>query len=247
MRRFLKYIAPKSFNDGLAKSNILGKNLVSRSKVDRFLDLGCADGEFTIEFAKSFKPKEIYGIEIVDKYCRQAKKRGIKCVKHDLNYKWNFDSNYFDLILSSQNIEHLHNTRLYLEECYRCLKKGGQLVVLTENLASWINIGSLIFGWQPFSATLINGWSIGNPYIWHSEKPSNKTALKRYQDAGISGTASHVRILAFKGLKDVLKQVGFKDVQVYSKGYLPFWGKLSDFLCKVDKKHGHFLIGTGIK
>ena len=44
-----------------------------------------------------------------------------------------------------------------------------------------------------------------------------------------------------------MKQAGFKDVQIYSKGYLPFWGKLSDFLCNVDKKHGHFLIGTGMK
>ena len=183
----------------------------------------------------------------MDKYCRKARKRGIKCEKFDLNYKWSFKDNYFDFILSSQNIEHLHNTRLYLKESYRCLKKGGQLVVLTENLASWINIGSLIFGWQPFSATLINGWSIGNPLIWHSEKPSNKTSLKKYLDAGISGTASHVRILAYKGLKEIMKQAGFKNVRVYSRGYLPFWGKLSDFLCKIDKKHGYFLIGTGIK
>jgi len=247
MRRFLKYIALKSFNDGLSKCNDLGKNLISKKRINRFLDLGCADGEFTIEFIKGLKSKEIYGVEIVDKYCRQAKKRGIKCVKQDLNYKWNFDSNYFDVILSSQNIEHLHNTRLYLEECHRCLRKGGQLIVLTENLSSWINIGALVFGWQPFSATLINGWSLGNPFIWHSEKPSKESALISYLDKGVSGVNSHVRILAYKGLKDCMKQAGFKDVQIYSKGYLPFWGKLSDFLCNVDKKHGHFLIGTGMK
>jgi len=247
MRRLLKYIAPKSFNDGLLKCNNLGKKLINNKKIYRFLDLGCGDGKFTLEFAKALNPKEIYGVEIVDKYCLKAKKRRINCVKFDLNDKWKFKNNYFDFILSSQNLEHLHNTRLYLEECYRCLKKGGQLIILTENLASWINIGSLIFGWQPFSASLINGWSIGNPLIWHSEKPSNNTSLKKYLDAGISGTASHVRILAYQGLHDVLKQVGFNKVQVFSKGFLPFWGKLSDFLCKVDKRHGHFLIGTGIK
>ncbi|MCX6816795.1 MAG: class I SAM-dependent methyltransferase [Candidatus Beckwithbacteria bacterium] len=236
MRRLLKFIAPKSFNDGLSKCNNLGKNLIIKNKVNRFLDLGCADGEFTLKFAKVLRPEEIYGVEIVDKYCNEAKRKGVKCVKFDLNSKWKFDNNYFDFILSSQNIEHLHNTRLYMEECYRCLKKGGQLLILTENLASWINIWSLIFGWQPFSTTLINGWSIGNPCIWHSQKPSNNT-----------GKTSHVRVLAFKGLKDIMQHIGLKDVQVYSRGYLPFWGKLSDILCRVDKKHGHFLIGTGIK
>lgn len=161
---------------------------------------------------------------------------------------WDFDNNFFDIILSSQSIEHLHNTRLYLEECYRCLRAGGQLVVLTENLASWLNIGALFFGWQPFSTTNINGWHLGNPLIrhWHNE-PKNKEFLKKYQDTGVSGTIGHIRVLTFRGLTDLLGKVGFKNVKVYTTGYLPFWGKLSDFLCCVDKRHGHFIIASAVK
>lgn len=243
MRKLLNKIAPKSYNDGLSKCKKLGKKLVSSKKVNRFLDLGCNDGKFTIEFAESFKLKEIYGIEIVKQYCEKAKKRGIKCLNQDLNKSWDLKSSYFDLILSSQNIEHIHDTRLYLEESYRCLKPNGQIIILTENLSSWTNIGSLIFGWQPFSTTNIDGWSIGNPFIWHQGKSKHRN----YPDKTSSKKYGHVRVLAFQGLNDLLAKAGFKNISMYTRGYLPFWGKLSDFLCKIDKKHGHFLIATAEK
>jgi len=247
MKRLLEIIAPKSFDYGLLKCKELGKKLISKRKVNRLLDLGCGDGKPTMEFAKVIKPKEIYGIDFVDEFRQKAEKKGIKCIKCDLNKKWDFDSGFFDFILSSQNIEHLHNTRLYLEECYRCLSKGGQLLILSENLASWINIGALLFGWQPFSTTNINGWSLGNPLVWHANKLKNEQFLKKYQDSGISGTVGHVRVLAPRGLKDLLEKVGFKKIKVYTRGCLPFWGKFSELLCYLSKKHGHFLIATGFK
>jgi SAM-dependent methyltransferase len=247
MINLLKIIAPASFNDGLTKCNNLGKKLITKRGIDRFLDLGCGEGKLTMEFAEIAKAKEIYGVEFVDEFRQQSESRGIKCIKRDLNDKWDYDDDYFDLILSSQNIEHIHNTRLYLEECHRCLKQGGQLIILTENLSSWVNIGALIFGWQPFSTTNINGWSLGNPLIWHKDKLKSEEFSKKWQSTGVSGTVGHVRVLAFNGLKNLLEKVGFKNVKIYAKGYLPLWGKLSDLFCYVDKKHGHFLIAEGFK
>lgn len=245
--RLLKIIAPKSFKDGLARCNDLGKKILIKKRIERFLDVGCGDGKLTLEFAAVAKAREIYGIEIVDKYRKAAGKKGIKCFKYDLNNKWNIPDQFFDLILSSQNIEHLHNTRLYLEECYRCLKRGGQIIILTENLSSWVNIGSLIFGWQPFSTTIINGWNIGNPFIWHIDEQKDWQFLEKWQNKGLNGTVGHVRVLAFGGLKDLLEKVGFKNIKIYTKGYLPFWGKISDFLCFIDRRHGHFLIASAFK
>lgn len=247
IRKPLKIIAPKSFNDGLIECNKLGKKIVSKKNIKRFLDLGCGDGKLTIEFASVAKAREIYGIEFVDKAREKAKTRGIRCIKGDLNNKWDYPDNFFDLILSSQNIEHIHNTRLYLEECHRCLVKGGQLIILTENLSSWINIGALFFGWQPFSTTNINAWNLGNPLIWHVDEPKDEKFLGKWQNTGVSGTVGHVRVLAFRGLKDLLEKAGLERVKIYTKGYLPLWGKISDLFCIFDKKHGHFLIATGFK
>lgn len=247
MRRLLKWIAPRSFEYGLAVCNKLGKKLIMKKGIERFLDIGCGDGKLTLEFAEIAQPKEIYGVEFVDEYRTKAEEKGIKCLKFDLNGHWNIKDDFFDLILSSQNIEHMHNIRNYLEECYRCLKPEGQLIILTENLASWINIGALFFGWQPFSTTNINGWSLGNPLIWHEGKIFDEELTNKYRDTGVSGTVGHVRVLALGGLKDLLIKVGFQNVEVHTRGYLPLWGKFSDFLCSMDRRHGHFLIGIGFK
>ena len=249
MRRFLEYFAYKAYNGGLLICNDFGKSLIKCTEVDNFLDVGCGNGELTLEFTEVVKAKNIYGVEFVDKLRQEAEKKGIKCIKQDLNHKWDFGDDFFDLILSSQNIEHMHNTRLYLEECYRCLKTGGQLIILTENLASWINIGALLFGWQPFSTTNINGWSLGCPAIWHSGMKDEDciSVSKEYYPTGVSGTVGHVRVLTPCGLKDLLEKVGFQDVKMATRGYLPLWGRISELFCKVDVRHGHFLIGTGFK
>lgn len=247
MLKFLKYIAPKSFNDGLARCNKLGKKLILSKRIGRFLDVGCGDGKLTLEFAESARASEIYGIEYIDSLCHLAEERGIHCISHDGNTPWSYESDFFDLILSSQNIEHVHNTRLYLEECYRTLRPEGQIIVLTENLASWVNIGALVFGWQPFSTTNINGWSLGNPLIWHADETRDEKFINTWQASGVSGTVGHVRVLAYRGLKNLLEKVGFKEVQIFSRGYLPLWGAFSDLLCTIDRRHGHFLVGTGVK
>ena len=122
MRKLLKYIAPKSFNDGLARCNDLGKRLIRGGGVERFLDVGCGEGGLTMEFAKAANAREIFGIEYIPDLCRAAEEKGIRCIRQDLNTRWDIESDRFDLVLSSQNIEHLHNSRLYLEECYRTLK-----------------------------------------------------------------------------------------------------------------------------
>ena len=252
IRKLFKTVAPKIFNDGLERCNALGKKLVKKKETDRFLDVGCAYGDLTLEFTKLIKCKSVYGVEFIEKYQKMAIQRGIHCQRQDLNKRWNFKTDFFDLILSSQNIEHMHNTRLYLEECYRCLKPEGQVLILSENLASWINIFSLILGWEPFSLAGISGASVGNPFHvdmgkndWLERK--NSLLFNEYRQSGISGLAGHIRVLSYQGLKDLMEMTGFKQVEVYTKGYLPFWGIISDLMCFLDKRHGHFLIGTGFK
>ncbi len=247
MRAILKHIAPRAFMDGLERCNETGLSLVARRDCRSMLDVGCGDGELTMKFAEASGAGELYGIEFVDEFRKKAESRGIRCSKEDLNGRWGYSDDSFDLILSSQNIEHLHNTRLYLEECHRCLKVGGQLIVLTENLASWVNIGALVFGWQPFSTTNINGLSVGNPLIWHKDEPRDSAFFENWQATGVSGTVGHVRVLAFKGLRDMMEEAGFRNIIMRTTGWLPLWGKASDILCAIDRRHGHFLIGTGFK
>lgn len=252
INKILVKTTPSLFNDGLDKCVAMGKKIITKKNVDTFLDVGCSDGNLTLEFAKILKAKQVFGLEYVEDYQKMLQKKGIKCVKQDANLKWKFKSNFFDFMLTSQNIEHVHNTRLYLKESYRVLKPGGQIVILTENLSSWVNIACLVMGWQPFSLIGVDGLTVGNPF--HTEispdkrlKDKNDFLENAYLESGISGVAGHVRVLAIRGLKDLMELTGFKKVSLYTTGYLPFKGTVSDVMCNLDKRHGHFLIATGYK
>lgn len=244
MGRLLKWFVPWVWEDGFARCNALGKELAGGGPVGSFLDVGCGDGAFTMELAALIDPDEITGIEYVDELRESATDRGIACSKGDLNETWGLESDRFDLILSSQSIEHVHNTRLYLEEAYRCLRPGGHLVLMTENLSSWGNIAALVMGWQPFTSTHINGWDLGNPLIWNQTERAEQVSLQEWQATGVSGTAGHVRVLAYLGLKELLVKVGFTEVELLTRGYLPLRGRLSDLFCRIDPRHGQFLIAT---
>lgn len=217
------------FNIEHEKSNKIAIKLVDK-KINTMLEVGFGTGIRTVNYLDAFNLKTCTGLDIeINPECINNR---INKIKGDANLTLPFRDNKFDLILSNQNIEHLYNTRYFLEECYRCLSKEGILLVTTENLSSWINILALILGWQPFSLTNCDGFNIGNPIM-----VTNQDYKKE-----CNGVAGHIRVFAMKGLIDLLHKVGFKEVKVKTTGYLPFWGILSDLFCKIDKKHGHFLI-----
>ncbi len=244
IRKFLGTIATRAFEDAVVESEKLALNWIKKDNIEDFLDIGCADGEPGIQFAKRVGAKFIYGVDLDDNLLAQAKSKGIECRKFDLNGSWDFQSDHFDLIFSRFNLEHLHSTRFFLKECHRCLKPGGELAIITENLASAINIAALILGWQPFSLTMLDGWWVGNPLAWQSGNQELEKSFDEWEDSGISGMMGHVRVIAIKAMKDLLKKVGFKDIQVSTRGYLPFWGKTSDILSKLDHRHGHILVAV---
>lgn len=137
------------------------------------LDVGCNDGEFTLQIGDLIGAKNIFGIEKNDIAIEKAKKRGIKIFNLDISEKiWkDVPDNSFDLVISNQVIEHLFDVDNYLKNIYRITKPNGKVIIATENLAGWHNIFSLLLGYQPFSMTnfCTTRSTIGNPLtIWKS-------------------------------------------------------------------------------
>lgn len=105
-------------------------------------------------------------------------------------------------------------------------------MVSTENLASWHNIFSLLFGWQPFSLTNVSGHRLGI---------GNPLALHRGENLSFSSW-QHIRVFAYQGLKEIFEVHGFK-VKILGAGYYP----LPNLLAKLDLRHAAFLTIKAIK
>jgi SAM-dependent methyltransferase len=205
------------------------------------LDVGCGSGELTMKWAQAARASRIVGLEFVESELQKATGRGIDARKADLSKPWPVADGECDVVISSQNIEHMHRTRFYLEEILRVLKPNGTAVILTENLSSWPNIASLVLGMQPFSLSFFDGFSVGNPFAVHSEGVTDPLVLEETSHDGVSGVVGHVRVLAYAALKDAAEKVGFRVDRYCTSGYAPFWGAASQLASRIDPCHAHFL------
>lgn len=193
----------------------------------RFVDLGCDDGHLTMNMAAKITTKNVWGVEIVEERVSLAQEKGIMVEKIDLNKKFVFESESFDVVNANQVIEHISDSDIFIGEIYRILNKGGYAVISTENASSWCNVIASIFGWQIFSLTNFSGrkQGIGNPFSLH-----------RNAESGFYSW-NHVRIYNIRGLKEYFEVFGFKVEAIRGAGYFPF----PAWLGKIDKTHCHFM------
>lgn len=189
----------------------------------KVVDLGCGNGEFSIKIKNKIGCKEIYGVDVWDKFVEKSIENGLKVVESDLNEKLPFDDKSFDIVVSNQVLEHLIYPIRFIKEIRRILKDEGVAIISTENLSSWDNIIVLIIGWTPFSCEFDGFRKLGNPI-----SPHNNEEMNSYP--------SHMRIFTYIGLKDACKQNGFEILDIKGSGYIPF-----NFISSVDVRHCRYL------
>jgi SAM-dependent methyltransferase len=183
------------------------------------VDLGCDDGSLTARLAARVGADTVYGVEIVDERAEIAEQRGIHVERSDLNAPLPFTEGMFDVVCSNQVIEHLRDTDLFVSEVFRILRPSGYAVISTENLASWHNIASLLFGWQPFSLTNVSyqSGSIGNPLALHRGEAFEWQSWE------------HVRVFAYRGLSELFAAHGFIVESIDGAGYFPLPARVGRF------------------
>ncbi|MCX6744388.1 MAG: class I SAM-dependent methyltransferase [Candidatus Parcubacteria bacterium] len=193
------------------------------------IDLGCDNGQWSNQLAEKIQTKNIYGVDIIEERLTLAEQKGIKTYSADLNNHLPFADNYFDIVHANQVIEHISNLDLFISEIYRILKKGGCVILSTENASSWCNIFASIMGWQIFSLTNITRKKsgLGNPLALHRNSLNNREYA----------SWAHKTIFNYQGLIDFLKAYDFNINKIKGAGYFP----LSNFFSEIDKRHSHFL------
>ncbi|PIR43810.1 hypothetical protein COV24_01040 [candidate division WWE3 bacterium CG10_big_fil_rev_8_21_14_0_10_32_10] len=197
-----------------------------RAKPSRILDLGCGTGLMSKRILDIYPDSKVYGLDVSKKAVMLGKKRykEIHFVIGDVEGTLPFESNFFDLVISGEVIEHVKDTDVYLEEINRILKKGGYFILSTPNLASWYNRLLLLFGRQPFLA-----------------EPSLRIQIPVVTLFGIGFPdsalfpAGHLRLFTVDILKKLLNLYNFKVLKVVGVGNLNkrFFKEVDEFFSKV--------------
>lgn len=207
------------------------------------LDVGCGDGELLFRYFKQ-PPREFYGVEGAPDLVAKAQERGIKVSNFDLNGRWPYESDKFDVVFSSQVIEHVHNTRLFVEEAYRVLKPGGTAIITSENLCSLLNCIALNLGFTPFSLMQTCGRYIGNPLGLHYNEPL--TEHVPIDHPAFSGVSGHIRVMTVRQARELFQLAGF-ETEAASVSILPLPDSLSRLLERITPNRGHYLTVRGTK
>ncbi len=100
---------------------------------DRALDLGCGDGTFTASLAAAVA--DVVGAEVAAAAIRRASARHpeLRFELVPVDGPLPFDDGAFDLVWSSEVIEHVADTARWLSEVRRVLAPGGRLVMTTPS------------------------------------------------------------------------------------------------------------------
>jgi 2-polyprenyl-3-methyl-5-hydroxy-6-metoxy-1,4-benzoquinol methylase len=100
----------------------------------RVLDIGCGHGWMTAFLGAL--GWEAMGIDFDPESVEAARSRGLEVRRGTLEAQL-FPAEYFDAIVMSHVIEHIHDPLALFRECRRILKKDGILSMTTPNVASW--------------------------------------------------------------------------------------------------------------
>jgi 2-polyprenyl-3-methyl-5-hydroxy-6-metoxy-1,4-benzoquinol methylase len=185
-----------------------------------------------------FEQNLYYGVEWNTNLVKIAHENGLNVNQGDLNKNMPFQNEMFKCIFGLSVLEHLLNPCNYLRECYRCLEKGGTLVILTPNISTYFTIALLLLGKMPSSG----------PH------PDSDALLKREELFKVSNESlqldteidtpmhRHLIVFSYRVLQSYLKMLGFQKIKGYGFGLYPFPNFMQNFLEKIDPYHCHQMV-----
>lgn len=136
----------------------------------RYLDIGCGNGELVIYCLDKFE--FVCGLDIArtrlqiaqKKINTQSKdfKKRIKFQIFDADTKYPFPNNYFNAVTLVATLEHFFDPYQVMSEVARIIKSGGQLIIQVPNLGFLPRRIAVLFGKLPVTSEDEYGWDGGH-------------------------------------------------------------------------------------
>lgn len=132
----------------------------------RVLDVGCGNGFTAGAFAE--RGCSVVGIDLSESGIALARKAHPQVRFETLSVESSFMETLgdapFDLVVSTEVIEHLYSPREYLKACFGALRPGGRFICTTPYHGYWKNLAiSLAGGWDRHADPL---WDGGHIKLW---------------------------------------------------------------------------------
>ncbi len=189
MLKELNTILRNEIDPAFAKRARLILEEVEQAHPEKILDAGCGRGFYVHAVSHFPFVKEVQGIDVNEEYLTIAKKYltdpKITVQKASI-YELPFPDKYFDVVISSEVMEHLSDDSAALKEIKRVLKPTGTLLISVPNL-------HFPFLWDPLNWILMkffnthidkNIWWLAGIWADHERLYTQKDLEKVVQDAG---------------------------------------------------------------
>lgn len=115
----------------------------------KILDAGCGEGHLISKLHEKNPSNNYYGIDTTEVAIEKAKKRCFfaEFSMMDLN-NIHFEDGFFDVVITTEVLEHVYDYKLAISEMKRVLVKNGFLIVTFPNEFLW-TVSRFILGRRP--------------------------------------------------------------------------------------------------
>ncbi len=179
-----------------------------------------------------------FGIEWDKKYVEMARGEGINVIHGDLNKAIEHPDNRFRCIFGLSVLEHLLFPCRYLQECYRCLEGGGQLIILTPNISTYFTAALILAGRMPSSGPHVDSEAL----LKKEEVFRVSSEALHYDSESDTPVHRHLVIFSYRVLKTYMEMIGFESIRGYGYGLYPFPNFIQPLLERIDPYHCHQMV-----
>ncbi len=191
MIQSIERIVAQEIDPAYAKRAAFIFQSVEEVRPKKILEVGCGRGFYLQALALYDFPKEIYGVDLNEKYLERAKEvcQDERIVLQQGSiYALPYKADTFDFVLLTEILEHLSDDVSALTEIRRVLKPGGTVVVTVPNM-------QFPFAWDPLNWVLMHVfhthvskdiWWLAGIWADHDHLYRKEVLVKKIKQAGFT-------------------------------------------------------------